>query len=131
MNKNGLLGYLWVWWGITTAVYLLFNYAHYPNAHASILGYVAGFVGLFVPYGALSFLLLFTPQGMFSVVVFIIAMFVLQGYLNKQNYSLEKSILMNLLTLFILTTIVDIIRGTAFQSWIIFLNGSVRLGILG
>ena len=97
----------------------------YRGATATPLGYIAGFVGLFVPYGLKSLILFIAnPLALVSLIVFIILMIFISRRLNRGNFNLSKRILLNLLILLVLTTVVDLIRGTAFMSWIIFFQGA-------
>lgn len=96
-----------------------------------ILGYVFGFVGLFVPYGlfSLTAFVLFAPMAFASLAFFFIAMVYASRYLNKSNDSLGIRILKNLLVLLVITFLVDIIRFTPFASWAIFLDaGKFQIG---
>ena len=124
---NKILRSLWFWWILTTAIYILLyillKIAGYPEGVATPLGHVAGFIGLFVPYGLLSAFLLFSPASLISVIVFLILMTWADRKFNRQNSGLGKRILLNLITLLVLTTLVDTVRLTFFQSWIIFFKG--------
>ena len=124
-TRNKIWSSIWFWWFLTTVIYIVFNFSGYPSSTTSLLGYVAGFVGLFFPYGwASSILLILSPFSWISVVVFLILMFMAEKELNRKNYGLRKRILINFLILLFLTTAVDLIRGTFFQSWFIFLSGA-------
>lgn len=115
---------IWFWWFLTTSVYVGLGRLGYPGITPTFLGYIAGFLGLFVPYGLISLLLFFISLlAWVSLIIFIILMIFTDQRLNKQNFNLGKRILLNLLTLLALTTLVDFIRGTAFESWIIFFQG--------
>ncbi len=123
-NKFAIFRSVWFWWLLTTAVYVILGLSRFPGNTPSPLGYIAGFLGLFVPYGLMSLILFFSPLAWFSLVVFIILMIFADRKLNRGNFSLGKRILLNLLILLVLTTLVDLIRGTAFVSWIIFFQGA-------
>ena len=124
---NKILRSLWFWWILTTAIYILLyillQIAGYPKGVATPLGHVTGFIGLFVPYGLLSAILLFSPASLVSVIVFLILMTWADRKFNRQSSGLGKRILLNLITLLVLTTLVDTVRLTFFQSWIIFFKG--------
>jgi len=118
---------LWMWWIITTGIYLLFNLLGYPNSAGetpTLLGHVAGFVGLFVPFGFLSAFLLISPFYWFSLAVFLISMIYADRWLKSRSMNTVQRILINLLVLMAITFIVDIVRFTPFESWRIFLQGS-------
>jgi hypothetical protein len=123
-NRKTILSSIWFWWVLTTIIYLIFNLSHYPGNTPSLLGHIAGFVGLFVPYGMLSSILFLSPFSWISAVVFLFLMFRAEKELNAKNYNLSKRILINLLILLLLTIAVDAMRGTFFQSWVIFFKGA-------
>jgi len=125
MNQNQWVIFrsIWFWWVVTTVFYLALSIYLSPDTPTP-LGYIPGFIGLFVPYGFLSFPLFFlSPFPWLSLVIFIVLMGKVERKLNKQNFSLSKRIFLNLLILLLLTVMVDFVRGTAFQSWVIFFNG--------
>lgn len=123
------LNSLWLWWFYTTALYIwLGSLLGLPESSFSgsiLSGYFFGFVGLFVPYGFLSVLLLASPFGIISLVFFIMAMIFSQKRLDEKNYNFIKRMLLNLFALFIITFLVDVIRGTPLVSFIIFLNHGI------
>lgn len=120
---------LWFWWFLLTAIYLLFNAIGYPAGDGNIvpLGYIAGAVGLFVPFGFMSLFLLMSPVTWLSIPVFLISMWYGEKQLKEKNYSYGKKVLMNLLLLLIITILVDFARMTPFASWLIFLGGGFHL----
>ncbi|MDO8593814.1 MAG: hypothetical protein Q7R59_02875 [bacterium] len=124
-NQWVIIRSIWFWWIFTTLIYLAIPGYKEETAITlgHIVGYISGLVGLFVPYGYLSLVLFIFPLTWVSLVVFLVLMVLIDLKLNKQNFSLSKRILINLLALLILTTMVDLIRGTAFESWWIFFNG--------
>ncbi len=128
MNKNkwAVFQSIWFCWFILTALYIILNIAGYPNTVPSTMGYIAGFIGLFVPYGLPSLILMITPYSWVSLAVFHLAMFWINRRLKGKNLGLGKRIVLNLLALLILTIIVDLIRLTPFESWRIFFNGAMR-----
>lgn len=129
-QKWAILGSIWFWWICTTFLYLALNFFGYPDLGypkeqvATPIAYIAGFVGLFVPYGLMSLPLFFNPLGWVSLMVFLISMFLVDRGFNKQNFGLSKRIILNLLVLLVLTAVVDLIRLTPFQSWMIFFKGT-------
>ncbi len=127
-NKWGLFKSIWIWWGFTTFVYLLLSKSGYLVSLPSTMGYVTGFIGLFVPYGFLSLITFLSPFGWISLIIFLALMIYIERKLNKQNFSLTKRIFLNLLALLVLTTIVDFIRLTPFASWFIFFHGGFAPG---
>jgi hypothetical protein len=128
--QNTIFRSLWFWWFLLTAIYLLFNAAGYPTGgdHDILLGYVAGAVGLFVPFGFLSLLLLMSPTTWLSIPVFLISMWYGEKKLKEKNYSYGKKVLMNLLVLLMITILVDFARMTPWASWSIFLGGGLNFG---
>lgn len=129
MNKYKYIVFrsLWFWWFLTTAIYLIFNTQGYPpqEGASSMLGYVAGFVGLFVPFGFMSLILFFVNALTWvGLAAFIGLMLSAEKILMGRNLGLGEKIFFNLLALLIITIIVDLIRGTAFQSFIIFSKGA-------
>lgn len=118
---------VWFWWIFTTCIYLVIGFFQFPANQVGLstyLTHIQGFVGLFVPFGMQSFtLLLVSPFSWFSLIIFLASMAYTESFLKKQNYNFRKRILINLLILLVLTFVVDIIRGTPFASWMIFLNG--------
>ncbi len=123
-NQYKVFRSIWFWWVLTTVLYLGLN--PFMDGNHGILGYVGGFVGLFVPYGYFSsFLFLASPLSGISVVFFIFAMISLEKMIKIHNLSLVKKILFNLVALMIITAIVDLIRDTPFYSWHIFIQGSI------
>ena len=107
-----------------TAVYILFVLSGYPREISTPLGYIAGFFGLFVPYGLASLILFISPLTWVSLVFFVLSMIFTDRKLNKANLGFGKRILLNLLILLALTTLIDEIRGTPLASWIIFFSGA-------
>lgn len=118
-------GSIWFLWIFTTVIYILLEPQSVEMLNPNLAGYITGFVGLFVPYGPLSlYVAMFLPVlTIVSLVFFVIAMLLIDKKLKKRNFPLYKKILLNLFALFIITMIVDIIRGTLFGSIIVFLNG--------
>lgn len=122
-NKRTILKSIWFWWILTTVVYLILN-----TGNSTISDRVAGFFGLFVPYGFLSLFVAFAePIGtlltIVSVIFFIFAMRWSNKIINKESNSTVKAILMSLFALLIITMVVDLIRGTPFYSWQILFTG--------
>lgn len=128
-NKHFTLTSIWFWWLLLTVLYsalsIIFHVPaidHYPHG-AGFIGYVIGFIGLFVPYGPLSiFYFLVSPLSWVSFAFFLYAMFYAEKKLGKAGLTPWKRILMNIFALLLITTMVDIIRPTPFESWQIFLN---------
>ena len=117
---------LWAWWFITTVLYSVMSIFHAPvwgpYPPGDFIGHLEGFVGLFVPYGPLSILAFtFSPLYWVSLVFFLCAMFYSEKMLKKTVLTPWKKILMNIYALLVITTIVDIVNGTHFLSWHIFL----------
>jgi len=132
-GKSKILYSIWFWWIFTTVLYLfvifLGNLAN-NIGFFSFWDHTVGFIGLFVPYGMISAILFLSSLlSWLSLILFLIAMILVEKFLNKKNYNLKKRILINLLVLLILTFIVDAIRGTYLESWKIFLEGTRILNI--
>jgi hypothetical protein len=123
-TQNKIFYSIWFWWIFTSAIYYIFNILGYPGEAPTFFGHIAGFVGLFVPYGATSSVLFMAPFAWISLFAFAYLMYIAERDLSKKNYSLLKRILLNLLILLILTTVVDALRGTFFKSWDIFFRGA-------
>ncbi len=118
---------IWFWWFLTTFVYVVLNLFEFPGSNATFFGYVAGFIGLFVPYGLTSLILFISIRSWISLIVFVVLMKSFDKKLEKGNYSIGKRITLNLLALLVLTTIVDLVRGTGMASWLIFYYGATPL----
>lgn len=121
---------IWFWWLITTSLYIiLVTQGHAltnTQGNATLLDYIAGFIGLFVPYGVNSLILFFfSPLSWISLLFFIVAMSRVEKYLNTRQASFSRKIIYNFLALMLLTVIVDIIRHTPFESWRIFFNDTL------
>ena len=96
------------------------------NPADATLTVFAGFIGLFVPYGInAAFHFMASLLSWISVPVFIFLMFVAQIKLSSLTGSPLKKILLIFLALLIITTVIDLVRGTPLESWTIFLNGSM------
>jgi hypothetical protein len=116
---------IWLWCIFTTLIYFAFNISGYPMERiSSPLGYIAGFVGLFVPYGISSLILLFSLSGLASLGFFILFMYLIERGLRQIDINFYLRILINFLVLLLLTIMVDFIRGTPLESWTIFFNGA-------
>ncbi len=116
---------IWFCWLLTTLIYVVLAFLGYPKTEiATPLGYVAGFVGLFVPYGLASLILFANPFTWISLLVFLILMFCADRELKRKSYSLVTAILINLLLLLIITIIIDWFRQTPLASWTVFLHGA-------
>jgi len=111
-------GSIWFWWIFTTIIYILLG---------SPTGYITGFIGLFVPYGRLSLIVmeLLPVFSIISLIFFVVSMILIDKLLKRVNILLYKRILLNLLALFIITMVVDFLRFTPFGSIDIFLNGGI------
>ncbi len=124
-NQYPLFRSLWVWWLFTSLLYLVFNALHWiKEGDGTPLGHLGGFIGLFVPYGWVSLIVSIMPMGLVSIVVFFILMFIIDIAFSQWNLTLGRRILYNLIALLLLTILVDAIRGTFFQSWVIFFKGA-------
>lgn len=129
--KNKVFQSIWFCWALLTAVYLILNIMGYPN-NASVgepMGYIAGAIGLFVPFGILSILYLLEPETWLSVPVFAFLMLYAEKKLKEKNYGFIKNLLINLLVLLIITIIVDFARMTPFESWRIFIDGGTNISL--
>jgi len=107
-----------------TLLYLITSAIVYHNEATyaySYLAHAAVFFGLFVPYGFLSWLLMF--YNLLSIPIFFLTMFYAEWTLNKENVSLGKRILFNLIALLLITIVIDLVRFTPFASWNIFFSG--------
>lgn len=119
---------LWFWWLLLTVVYVCMTFVFFDEQfNSSIigtpLGYMFGFIGIFVPYGVASFVLFYFPMTWISFVVFILVMLFAETKLGMMNLSSRRRVALNLLILLVLTITVDLIRDTPFESWDIFLKG--------
>jgi len=123
-NDHKIFRSLWFMWLVTTGLYIILTLVGGLSETPSPIGHITGFVGLFVPYGLLSLILLMSPYTWASLVVFILFMVFVEKYLNTLNISFEKRLLLNLLALLILTFAVDGIRQTPLESWRIFIHGA-------
>ena len=118
------------WWLSLTILYvglgLLFNVPTSDSHGAGIIGYVIGFIGLFVPYGMAS---ITYPLSWISIPFVIFAIISVERELRKSTLSPLTKILVNLIVLLVLTAVADGFRAMPFESWSIFLNaGSLHLG---
>lgn len=125
INKERLSSF-WFWFLISTLAYLILGLVSL-NGQVTPLSHVAGLVGLFVPFGFMSLILLMTPLGWVSVVLFFVSGYLFSKWLNQQNYSLGKKIVLIFVALLVLTTLVDLVRQTPFASWKIFIDGKLDL----
>lgn len=126
--KKEQLSSFWYWFLISTLIYLILSIVAL-NGKVTLLSHIAGFVGLFVPFGFTSLFLLMTPLGWVSVILFFVSGHFFSKWLNQQNYSLNKKIIMIFLALLVLTTLVDIVRQTPFASWQILMDGKIDIGL--
>ncbi len=130
MNIQNKYNTLWAWWIYTTIAYvllaLIFNFHVSDNYMGGTpIGYLFGFVGLFVPYGVLSVMSLMVLLSFVSFIPFLLIMDFAVENLRVKNYSTTQRILSNLLVLLLITMAVDCIRMTPFVSWTIFFDGGV------
>ncbi len=127
MNIQNKYNTLWAWWIYTTIAYvlltLMFNFPD-PDQYmeGTPLGYLFGFIGLFVPYGVISVALM---MSWVSFLAFFPIMYFMEKSLRAQKYTTTQRILINLLALLLITIVVDFIRMTPFFSWAIFFSGGV------
>ncbi len=92
------------------------------------------FIGVFVPFGAASVLLLVMSMAsmngdmgpLMAIPVFFILMFVAHKVLKKYEMSPRKKIAVILIALILITMVVDYVRDTPFESWKILMHGSVQ-----
>lgn len=117
----------WFWFLILTLIYLVLSMVAL-NGQVTPLSHIAGFVGLFVPFGFMSLFLLITPLGLVSVILFFVSGYFFSKWLDQQNYSLGKKVIIIFIALLALTTLVDIVRQTPFASWQIFIDGKLDIG---
>lgn len=115
---------LWVTWLTLTILYTLFNFAGFlKEGHSSTLGYVTGFVGLFVPLGPISsFLILSLPL---VIPIIMIGLFFGEKWARPWRLSFWKSISYNLIVLLLITIAADFARLTPFASFWIFFRGAL------
>ncbi|MDO8552458.1 MAG: hypothetical protein Q7S01_02915 [bacterium] len=124
---------VWFWWAIFTVIYIAFNLKGFPVNYLNLgdypnglplMSYIAAFFGLFAPYGTLSFISLVTnPLSWVSFVIFFLFMKYISTYIKKHRFSKYQIFFICLLSLLLITIVVDIIRGTPFASWNILFTG--------
>src|SRR3989344_8820665 len=122
-KKFSLSQSIWFWWFITTACYISLNLLGFPGETPTLLGYFAGFLGLFVPFGMLSLVLFLFPSGWISLILFIVLIIFADKKLKQFNLNFLQKVLLNIFVLLVITTIVDFVRGTPFMSWAILFQG--------
>lgn len=120
------LSSFWFWYLTSTLVYLLLSMVAL-NGEVTLLSYVAGFVGLFVPFGLMSLILLTTPFGWAGVILFFVCGHFFSKWLNQQNLPFTKKVFLIFLALLLLTTLVDFVRQTPLASWRILIDGELDL----
>jgi hypothetical protein len=116
--KEKLLGSIWFWWAILTAIYIIttiFNIGPFS--------FIGRIVGLFVPFGILSLFTFATVFGWLGLLVFIFSTIYANKRLNALNIPLLKKIGLIFVALFIITFITDLARLTPFASIMILING--------
>ena len=93
----------------------------------SMGGHIAGFIGLFVPFGILGFIwaLVTLPFSLISIFIFFGGAYFFQRWLSKRNFNVLVSILLIFITLFVLTMLTDLARGTGLIGWETFINGTL------
>ena len=85
----------------------------------------ASFIGIFVPFGLASLVLFAFPLTWFTIPVFFILMFTSNAVFKEFEIPIGVKIFLILITLIVITTSVDFVRGTPLQSWIIFSQGTM------
>ncbi len=81
------------------------------------------FIGLFTPIGPNNILLyILSPRGWLSAAVVLLTLFGTERQLKKLPLSVSTKILANLVVLFILTNVIDLIMFQAFISIELFLQ---------
>ena len=108
---------LWTWWVVITAIYLLIPLLFGPLS--SLASLIIRTIGLFVPIAQLSLMGIFIsgmPFAFLSVPVLFLLLFVCNKALNRFNLTGIKRIILNLILLFVLTIISDLIIYHTWQS---------------
>lgn len=126
---NRFFAKFWVWWLMLTAVYvgLCFLGGLDNPGTGTMLGYLTGFVGMFVPFGMLS--ILFLPSNPLTLFIFLILIFlsIFNGVIIcRFGLSAKQEILLNLAVLFVLTLLADISIYGEWNSLKILSEGGVR-----
>ena len=105
INWKNILGSIWFWWLVLTIIYTAFNFFGYPKSfsynphrytyqdpytHNTIyslesLDHIAGLIGLFVPFGMTSLVLLAVPIFWLSIPVFFIGMYYANQGIEKHR----------------------------------------------
>ena len=123
---------IWFWWIFLSAIYIGLNFLGYPvdnplRSYSTALALFSTILGLFVPYGLYSILYFmdsFFPS-LISILVFFLLMYLAHKRISILTISTLLKVAVILLGLLIITTTVDLIRGTPFESWIILLQGGL------
>ncbi|PIP86908.1 hypothetical protein COW81_03100 [Candidatus Campbellbacteria bacterium CG22_combo_CG10-13_8_21_14_all_36_13] len=130
-TKHKVFESIWFWWFLFTLIYTILNFSGSLGLPLPLGGYVMGFFGLFVPFGLWSSFLLVALHvpSIVALFVFIGLMIFANKKLKTKEIVLWKRILINLLILLLITTLVDFMRGTFFESWkIMFSGGDLDMG---
>lgn len=130
MTKRSWWLNIWFWWFVLTLVYvlsILSGALKGLDGSANLFNRFTAFIGLFVPFGFFNFL--FSIQMGFLVAtfpIFIFGMIITEHYKKSSDSGVFKSIILNLVTLFVITFIVDIILWSGWNSWFIFIGKEVQ-----
>jgi len=125
---------IWFWWIFLSVIYIvLYISGILPESsyRASVVfpyNHIAAFIGLFVPYGlASSWLFVFAPiQSIISAILFGMMMVTSSKYIRRTKSTIV-AIALCLISLLIITTVVDFVRMTPFASWRILMEGYLNL----
>ncbi len=100
---------LWLSWIIATMVYVL-SWIIIANLSPAF-EFIPRIMGLFIPIGIGLFAIFYvgSPLALFSIPVFLGLMASSNGLLNKFNMLGKKRIILNLLFLFVITNIIDLL----------------------
>jgi hypothetical protein len=116
-----------IYWVISTLVYSALILMSGGSTGGTLTGYIAGFIGLFVPVGPYSIMMVSTPMGFTANILSVAIIIFVSLWGNKYDILMKsyRKIVMILLILFVVTVIADAVRGTPFASFTIFLNGGI------
>lgn len=129
---NKFFSSAYVWWLIVTIIYVAFNFNGHPidtyfdsKSEPVIIDNIAGFFGLFAPFGIVSATYSISPLFWPSVLIFLFGIYYFNEWLYKKDYKVSKKIVIIICGLLLLTMLTDAARLMPFASWSVFITGKI------
>lgn len=114
----------WLWFGLTAIYFFGFSMGLF---NPGSLGYVIGFIGLFVPIGLFTGIaLIFSYAGIIGLPILLIIIHQEHRFSKRSTLNDMQKLGLALLTLFIITTVIDFTYFHSWASWNSFIAGTIR-----